>query len=180
LREVLERELERDGLETLYNRLIKLDPDCASFIQTKNPRRVVRALEYVLATGGKFSAGRGRSERQFNVLKIGFDWPRQELYQRIDASVEARIKLGMIEEVEELLKMDGLSFERLQQFGLEYRVISNYLIGKSGSLAELIQRLKWDSHAYARRQLTWFRRDKEIQWVKNAAEAEKLVAEFIK
>lgn len=192
LRQELESQIERDGLETVWDQLIKLDPGCAEFVQSKNPRRVGRALEYVLSTGQKFSASRGCGEPQFDVLKIGVNRDRAELYQRIDERVDDRVKLGMIEEVALLHQERGLSWERLGRFGLEYRVIGEYLEARSlamgvrsqksevrDTIKEMSQRLKWKIHAYARRQLTWFRRDKEIQWVEGVDQARKLVEGFI-
>lgn len=179
LREQIERQIETDGIESVWAKLIGLDPESKEFVQKENPRRVARALEYVMSTGQKFSKNRGRGRRQFKVLKIGIDLPREELYKKIDARVDARLKIGMIKEVEELVSKHKVSFERLRQFGLEYRVVADYLQGKFDSVDSMSQRLKWNIHGYARRQLTWFRRDKEIKWVSNYKEAKKLVEEFL-
>lgn len=179
MRAVIERRIEEEGIEAVWRELIVRDPGCARFVQKENPRRVARALEYVLSAGKKFSEARGKGERRFDVLKIGLTLPREELYKKIDARVEARLKRGMIEEVEELHRAHGLSFERLRQFGLEYRLIAEYVESGKENVAEMTQRLKWNSHDYARRQLTWFRRDKEIQWVTGYEEAIGLVRVFL-
>jgi tRNA dimethylallyltransferase len=183
LRQKLTEQIKSKGLDSVWNQLMKIDPDCARFVQKENPRRVARALEYVLTTGKKFSAERRKGKRQFEVLKIGIDLPRDELYKKIDERVEARLKLEMIEEVQTLHDKHGLSWERLQNFGLEYRVIADWLCRDSiyainGVSTTVAQRLKWAIHDYARRQMTWFRRDKEIGWVKDCGEAEKLTAKF--
>lgn len=179
LRQAIDHQIKTDGLESIWQKLIRLDPLCKNFVQKKNPRRVARALEYVLSTGQKFSKNRCKGERQFDVLKIGIDLPRAELYKKIDARVDARLKMGMIEEVKELKSKYGVTYARLRQFGLECRVIADYLQGKFDSVDSMSQRLKWNIHAYARRQLTWFRRDKEIKWVSGLKEAEGLVRGFL-
>ena len=179
LRFELEQRIASEGVESVWNELISLDSACAEFVQKNNFRRVARALEYVLSTGKKFSGERGKGERQFNVLKIGISLPREELYKKIDARVEARLKLGMIEEVENLHRARGLSFEQLHRFGLEYRVIADYLSGKFSSFPEMRERLKWNIHAYARRQLTWFRKGEDIQWISEYEKIQRAVERFL-
>jgi len=195
LRQKIDNDIKTKGLDKVWQKLIKLDPWCKNFVQKQNPRRVVRALEYILSTGKKFSQNRSKGERLFKVLKIGIKLSREELYKKIDKRVDARLKMGMVEEVEELMLKHKISYERLQQFGLEYRVISDYLQkvqkvtwshkatrsqSRPQSVQEMSQRLKWNIHAYARRQLTWFRRDREINWVLGYEKAERLVQKFLK
>jgi tRNA dimethylallyltransferase len=179
LRQKIESNIKAKGLDTVWQKLVKLDPGCENFVQKENPRRIARALEYILSTGQKFSKNRSKSKRLFKVLKIGIKLSRDELYKKIDKRVDSRIKIGMVEEVEELMLKHKVNYKRLQQFGLEYRVIADYLVGKFDSVESMSQRLKWDIHAYARRQLTWFRRDKEINWVSNYKEAKALVQKFL-
>lgn len=194
LRKELEERVKTDGLEVLWNELVARDPECEQIVQKENPRRVARALEYVLSTGKKFSAGRRKGERRFDILKIGIDVPREELYNKIDARVDQRLALGMVSEVWNLHTDLGLSWERLHQFGLEYRIIGEWLLtrrpllnsppyegGEAGGVGyqEMSQKLKWAIHDYARRQLTWFRRDKEIVWVTGHEEAKDMAGEFL-
>ncbi|MFH1712738.1 MAG: tRNA (adenosine(37)-N6)-dimethylallyltransferase MiaA, partial [Candidatus Jacksonbacteria bacterium] len=175
LREQIERQIETDGLESVWTKLTIVDPESKTFVQKENPRRVARALEYVLSTGQKFSENRGKGRRQFDVLKIGIDLAREELYKKIDARVGAWLEMGLIDEVRLLHKKHGLSWERLRNFGLDYQVAADYLQGKFKSMDAMLNRFKWNMHAYARRQMTWFRRDREIKWVSGLKEAEGLV-----
>lgn len=170
----------QQGIESLWEELLKRDPDSSFFVQRQNPRRVIRALEYVMSTGKKFSKERKKGKRPFEVLKIGIQLPREELYKKIDTRVDDRLSFGMIEEVEALQREHGLSWERLRNFGLEYRVIADYLCGIISSKKDMSQRLQWDIHSFARRQLTWFRKDKHIQWVTTIEEAKRLIEQFFK
>ena len=100
----------------------------------------------------------------YRCLLLGISWPRDILYQRIDARVEERIQQGMVQEVRDLLE-HGISHERLDSFGLEYRFISRWLRGEFASDAEMVTRLKYAIHDFTRRQLAWFRKDKRIVWL---------------
>jgi len=104
LRKQLEKEMKNKGIEHLWQRLIKLDPEAEQFVQPKNPRRIIRALEVCLTTKQSFSRLRGKGAPLFDVLKIGISRPRQELYQGINQRVEQMIKDGLIEETEQLTK----------------------------------------------------------------------------
>lgn len=160
----LRAELEARPLADLLAQLATLDPQCAATIDQKNPRRVIRALEVCLVSGQPFSAQRRVAAPLFDCLLLGIHWEREVLYQRIDRRIDERVQEGMIQEVEHLLA-DGVSHERLDALGLEYRFISRLLRGKFASEAEMIQRLKYASHDFTRRQLTWFQRDKRIHWI---------------
>ncbi len=179
LRFQFEQRIASEGVESVWKELIARDPECAEFVQKNNPRRVARALEYMLSNGQKFSEARSKGERQFDVLKIGISFSREELYKKIDARVEARIALGMIDEARALHTKRGLSFERLKQFGLEYGVIAEFLTGGFDSESEMVQRLKWNIHGFARRQLTWFRKDKEVLWVSEYEKIQRAVQRFL-
>jgi len=98
-----------------------------------------------------------------DMLKIGLTAPREILYQRIDERVVRRIDQGMIDEARRLQK-DGLSLKRMKQLGLEYGVLADYLKGKITSAQELIKLLEGKIHGYARRQLTWFKKEKDVSW----------------
>ena len=100
----------------------------------------------------------------YRCLLLGISSPREMLYRRIDARVEERMQQGMVQEVRDLLER-GISHERLESFGLEYRFISRCLGGEFVSEAEMVTRLKYAIHDFTRRQLTWFRKDKRIVWL---------------
>jgi tRNA dimethylallyltransferase len=160
----LRAELESQSLSTLITQLEEMDPEGAAKIDRNNPRRVIRALEVCLISGKPFSQQRGSAEPLYESLMLGINWPRPVLYQRIDQRVDERIELGMIQEVRDLLA-HGVSKERLEDLGLEYRFISQYLRGVYKSEAEMIERLKFAIHDFTRRQLTWFRKETRIHWL---------------
>lgn len=160
----LRSELETRPLDDLLLQLEQLDPRSAASIDRQNPRRVIRALEVCLVTGRPFSEQRKVATPLYNCLMIAPDWPRSELYARIDARVDERMHLGMVEEVRHLLA-NGLSHERLEALGLEYRFISRFLRGEFISEAAMVERLKFAIHDFTRRQLTWFRKDQRIIWI---------------
>ncbi|HLX56121.1 MAG TPA: tRNA dimethylallyltransferase, partial [Ktedonobacteraceae bacterium] len=158
-------------LSELLSQLEELDPQSASSIDHSNARRVIRALEVCLLSGKPFSQQRGRADPLYRPLLLGIAWPRELLYARIDARVEERMRQGMVEEVRDLLAQ-GISHERLDSLGLEYRYISRLLRGEFASEAEMAQRLKYAIHDFTRRQLSWFRRDERIVWL-NGMDVEK-------
>lgn len=173
----LRLELEKRTTKEIYQKLKKVDPVSAKKNKL-NRRRLVRALEVYLLNSRPQSEYK-KQKPDFESLIIGIDVPRTELYRRIDERVDKRIKQGMIEEVENLLKM-GITHQRLQNFGLEYRYISNYFQNPTPSnLQSQISTLKFKIHAFARRQLTWWRRNKNIHWIKSQKEAKRLINEFL-
>lgn len=160
----LRAQLETRPLAELLAELEQLDPQCAATIDRQNPRRVIRALEVCLVTGRPFSEQRRVADPLYNCLLLAIAWPRQELYARIDARVDERMEQGMVAEVRALLA-EGLSHERLDAFGLEYRFISRFLRGEFASEAIMVERLKFAIHDFTRRQLTWFRKDPRLTWI---------------
>lgn len=177
----LRAQLEALSLETLVTRLAELDPQAAETIDRQNPRRLIRALEVCIVTGKPFSEQRRVAHPLYQSLLLGIQWPRPLLYQRIDERVDERMQQGMVQEVERLLAQ-GVSNERLDAFGLEYRYISRWLRGEFASEAEMVQRLKFAIHDFTRRQLTWYRREQRISWIDGGEgmveQAEKIAAEF--
>ena len=161
LRSELKQRLEREGVESLAAELRELDPEYASQMDMSNPQRVVRALEVCLLTGMRYSELRsGRSvERDFNIVKIGTDMPRDTLYDRINRRVDMMVSDGLVDEVRALLPYRELN--SLQTVG--YRELFDYFDGNS-TLEEAIELIKRNSRRYAKRQLTWFRRDSSIGW----------------
>lgn len=176
----LRAELEARALVDLLAQLEKLDPQSAAVIDRNNPRRVIRALEVCLTSGKPFSAQRKIAAPLYNSLLLGLHWPRPELYQRIDQRVDERMQQGMVQEVRDLLAR-GVSHERLEALGLEYRFISRWLHGEFPSEPTMVERLKYAIHDFTRRQLTWFRKDSRIVWIEgnHPEHAETLVQAFV-
>jgi tRNA dimethylallyltransferase len=156
----LRQELEKLSVEELFAKLQKLDPERAKIIDPKNPRRLVRAVEIALqqpfARPGLASARPG-----LTGVKIGLTAPRKILYQRADDWSEAIVHNGLLAEVQDLINRGYRNAEPMK--GIIYQTAVEHLGGKIGE-EEMLQRIKFDLHGYIRRQLTWFRRDKEIKW----------------
>ncbi len=176
----LRAQLEKRPLPELLAQLEELDPQSASTIDRNNPRRVIRALEVCLISGKPFSQQRKMAEPLYQSLLLGMEWPREVLYQKIDARLDERMQQGMVQEVQTLLD-EGVSHERLEALGLEYRYISRFLKGEFKGEDEMVQRLKYAIHDFTRRQLTWFRKDERIIWTEGGdwERAEEVVREFL-
>jgi tRNA dimethylallyltransferase len=178
----LRAQLEARPLPELLALLEELDPQSAATIDRNNPRRVLRALEVCITSGKPFSEQRGIAAPLYRSLLLGIHWPRQVLYSRIDARVDERMQQGMVQEVQGLLER-GVTHERLEALGLEYRFVSRWLRGEFASEAQMVERLKYAIHDFTRRQLTWFRKDQRIVWVEGSnrmeQEAEGIVQEFL-
>lgn len=176
----LRAQLEKRPLPELLAQLEKLDPQSAATIDRNNPRRVIRALEVCLISGNPFSQQRKMAEPLYQSLLLGIEWPREILYRRIDARVDERMQQGMVQEVQRLLD-EGISRERLEALGLEYRYITRLLRGEFKNEDEMVQKLKYAIHDFTRRQLTWFRKDKRIVWVNGGdwEQAEEVVRDFL-
>lgn len=165
----LRAELENRPLPDLLALLEELDPQSAATIDRSNPRRILRALEVCLVTGRPFSAQRSMSHPLYRCLLLGIYWPRDVLYNRIDIRIDERVEQGLVQEIQNLLNQ-SLTHERLEAMGLEYRFVSRWLRGEFASKVEMIQRLKYASHDFVRRQLTWFRKDQRIVWIEGGEE----------
>ncbi|MEA2092400.1 MAG: tRNA (adenosine(37)-N6)-dimethylallyltransferase MiaA [Patescibacteria group bacterium] len=172
----LRRRLEKKTTEELYHELEKKDPQRAKNIDSKNKVRLIRALEIILKT--KKPVPKIKEEPPYKSLYIGIDVDQEELKERIEKRLDRRIEEGMIKEVYDL-KKDGISWERLEEFGLEYRWIARYLQGKV-DYEEARESLFTDIKKFSKRQRTWWREDERIHWIKNYKEAEELVNNFIK
>ncbi len=176
LRQKLEKELKVKGLDFLYQKLIKLDPEAVYIIDRHNPRRVIRALEITLQTKKPFSAQRIQGEKMFNALKIGINGPSEKLKEKIEKRVDQMIKDGLIEEVQNLLKKYPAELSVFDAIG--YREIINYLQVKI-SLPEALNEIKKNTWHYAKRQMTWFKKDKEITWISNPQKAFAICRDFL-
>ncbi len=160
----------------LFSRLRKLDPVRAAAIDRHNPVRLMRALEIVLATGRPVPLRTQNSP--YELLYLGVSVPKDTLIVRIERRLDDRLKHGMISEVKKL-HAHGVSWKRLESFGLEYRWMARFL-QKKITRSELRDGLLRDIIAYSKRQMTWFRRNKDIHWVQNQNEARHLVTAFLK
>ncbi|MBQ3212775.1 MAG: tRNA (adenosine(37)-N6)-dimethylallyltransferase MiaA [Alistipes sp.] len=171
LRQQLSDRLKREGLEALAEQLRELDPTFYEVVDRKNPARVLRALEVCIATGKPYSALRTgvKRERPFNIVKIGVTMERAVLYERIDRRVDIMVEAGLEQEARKVYPLRHLN--SLQTVG--YREMFDYFDG-SISRDEAIELIKRNSRRYAKRQLTWFGRDGEIEWFL-PSETEKIV-----
>lgn len=159
------------GLEYLQQELKKLDPVYYQQVDLYNYKRILHALEICSITGKPFSELRtGKvQKRPFHILKIGLTRPRTELYERINERVDQMVKNGLLEEA-----MQYYSYRNLNPLNtVGYKEIYDYLDGKY-SLEKAIEKVKQNSRHYAKRQLTWFRHDKDIQWL-HPEEEEKII-----
>lgn len=175
----LRNKLVSKTVDQLFSQLQKHDPARAATIDRHNKRRLVRALEIVITTGKPVPPPEIRNPQSamFNCFFIGITWPQEILYERIDKRLLERLENGMVEEVRRLHE-EGLSWKRLLDFGLEYRFISLFLQGKL-SYEEMVQQLSYAIKHYAKRQMTWFKRNKDIHWITSLTEASKLTRRFL-
>lgn len=150
------------GIGYLQDRLKLADPDYYREVDTHNPQRLIRALEVFESSGTPFSSYRTatKTQRPFNILKIGLLLPREKLYERINLRVDEMIKQGLVEEVQSLLSYRH--FNALNTVG--YSEIFDYLDSKT-DLTTAIERIKQNTRRFAKRQMTWFNKDKEIHWM---------------
>jgi tRNA dimethylallyltransferase len=173
----LRKKLEQKSCQELLKQIKILDPQSMKVVDKNNKRRLIRTIEVSLLGNTSFSQSQKQGPNLFNVLKIGISVPRQKLYKQIDKRVNKMIENGLILEVENLLKFypeSALAFS-----GIGYKQAIEYLKGKYSEI-EMITKIKYATHAYARRQITWFKRDKEINWIKDYKKAEKLIKKFLK
>jgi len=169
-------ELEQLTTPQLYALLCDRMPN--NTLDSANRNRVMRALEK-LHDG---DAGPGEKRPRFRVLKLGVTWPKEVLSSRIDARLERRMEQGLLNEVQALLDA-GISPDFLRRLGLEYRYVSAYLLGELPSQAAMVEELARAIKRFAKRQMTWFRRDPDILWLDMAgdplAQACEAVEQFI-
>jgi len=176
LREKIEKDIQKRGLSYVFKKLIKIDPEAAYIIDPNNPRRVVRALEVTLLSKKPFSSQRKVNPPLFDFIEIGISLSKENLRKRINARVHRMIKDGLLDEVKNLVKKYGENQQAFEAIG--YREIIKYL-NKKITLKEAIKMIQLNSWRYAKRQMTWFRADKRIHWIKNQKEAEKLIKNFL-
>jgi tRNA dimethylallyltransferase len=161
LRQELVQEYNNHGLEWLQQQMKDQDPDYFSTIDQQNPHRLIRALEVKIGTGRSMAFFRGRKkiQHEFNILKIGLELPREELFQRINERMDTMIGQGLFSEAEQVYALK--SHQALQTVG--YQEIFDFMDGLYDR-QEAIRLLKRNSRRYAKRQLTWFKKDPGIKW----------------
>ena len=160
-RDLMKRRLAEEGLERLYEELKTLDPDYYDIVDRQNPRRVVHALEICTMTGKTYTSFRKREkrERPFEIIKIGLNRPREELYERINQRVDQMMADGLLDEVRSLYPQRHLN--ALNTVG--YKELFDYIDGR-WPLEEAVERIKGNTRRYARKQLTWYKKDEQIKW----------------
>jgi len=192
----LRQKLEKLTEKQLFQKLKKIDPAALDFIDPNNKRRLIRALEVCLLTKKPLSQQRKKGKKLFDVLQIGIKTSKEELKKRIEQRTEKMIEMGLVNEVKNLLKKYSPDLPALS--GIGYQEIIQYLLSlreakrrgnltpschsrESGNpdLTQAQQLINLRTYQYAKRQMTWFKRDKRIKWVENDKEAEKLVRDFL-
>ena len=160
-RNTLKQRLASEGLEALCEELRRLDPEHWEIVDRKNPRRVVHALEICLMTGRTYTSYRtnARKERPFRTIKIGLNRDRDIIYQRINQRVDGMMQAGLLSEARSLYPLRHLN--ALNTVG--YKEMFTHLDG-TWTLDEAVERLKGNTRRYARKQLTWFKRDPQMLW----------------
>ena len=176
----LRKSFENKSIEDLRVLLEKVDPESYVAIDKNNKRRLIRALEVAISTGESFVKQRKMHEPVVDALQIGLAWDLPALYERINRRADEQWKSGLIKEVMGLVKQK-YSFDLPSMSGMGYKQVGYFLRGES-SEKEALEMVKRDTRHYARRQMTWFKRDKRIKWIEKDSyqEAEKLVKEFLK
>ena len=160
-RETLKRRLADEGLEALVEELRQLDPEYYEIVDKQNPRRVVHGLEICLMTGKTYTSFRKREikQRPFRIVKIGLNRDREELYNRINQRVDQMMTDGLLDEAKRLYPMRHMN--ALNTVG--YKEMFAYLDG-TWTLEEAVERIKGNTRRYARKQLTWYKKDEQIRW----------------
>ena len=161
IREEMKRRFEQEGIEALCEDLKRLDPEHYAIVDRQNYRRVIHALEICYQTGRTYTSFRTqqKKERPFRIIKIGLNRDREELYQRINQRVDQMMADGLLDEVRSVY--DKRSVNALNTVG--YKELFDYLDGR-WSLDEAVERIKGNTRRYARKQLTWFKRDEQMKW----------------
>ncbi|CCY63409.1 tRNA dimethylallyltransferase [Clostridium sp. CAG:967] len=157
----LRKELSQLEFDELYEMLLKLDSEAAKLVIQNDKRRAIRFIEIVKLTGMPVSEARGIKEPEYEVEWIGLNYPRAELYERINKRVDLMLEQGLVDETRKLLKEHGRISNIINTIG--YREITSYLDGEL-TLNEAADKLKQNTRNYAKRQLTWFRKNPDIKW----------------
>lgn len=161
IRYAVKEAYDKNGLNALCKELENLDPEYYSIVDKNNPKRVIHAVEICLSTGKTYTSFRTniKKERPFKIVKIGLIRERETLYERIDRRVDQMMDDGLLNEVQNLYPYRKLN--ALNTVG--YKELFDYIDGKC-TLDEAVFKIKCNTHKYCRKQLTWFKRDKETKW----------------
>jgi tRNA dimethylallyltransferase len=182
--QALRKKLEQKSTQELFEDLKRLDLKTAEIIDSKNRRRLIRALEVRIISKASFISAKQIGESLFETLQIGIRISQEKIYKRIDKRVEEQIEQGLESEVKKICEelSQKLPEEKIWQLpsmsGICYQEFKGYLEGKI-DLAEVIKLIKLHNRQYARKQITWFKRDKRIHWVTKFEEAEDLIRNFL-
>jgi tRNA dimethylallyltransferase len=163
IRHVLTFNYKEKGIEYLRSELLRLDPDYYKQVDVSNPHRLMRALEVCLITGKPYSFYRKgkQKKRDFQVVKIGIDIPREELVKRINQRIDDMMSGGLLEEAKA-----NRSFRHLNALNtVGYKELFEYIDGNC-SLEDAVEKIRINTRRYAKRQMTWFRKDPGITWIK--------------
>ena len=160
-RATMKRRLAEEGLQKLCEELHRLDPEYYEIVDRQNPKRVVHALEICTMTGQTYTSFRKRDKkaRPFRIVKIGLNREREELYRRINARVDAMMQQGLLKEADGVYPLRELN--ALNTVG--YKELFEYFNGR-WPLEEAVERIKGNTRRYARKQLTWYKKDPQIRW----------------
>ncbi len=172
---LLER-AKKEGNKALHDELAKIDKEAAEKIDMNNVRRVIRALEIYKITGKTKTKldEESRKETKYDYRVYGIEWGREELYRRIEKRIDIMLEEGLVEEVENVMSKYTISKTALQ--GLGYKEVIEFL-NNDISYDEMVDKLKMETRRYAKRQLTWFRRNKDIKWYDINNIADKIIME---
>ena len=163
LRKKWQKEAEKNGEEFLHQKLAQVDPEAAAKIHPRNLRYVIRALEIHHMTGKKKTDQ--KKESKYSTLMLGIEWPREELYDRINKRVESQIERGLLQEIQKVMEK-GYAPTLPSMTAIGCKELLPYFKGKM-NLEEAKEIVRCNTRGYARRQLTWFRKEKEIVWLKS-------------
>ena len=166
-------DLELKGIKKLQDQLKLLDPESYDAIDINNPRRLIRALEVSISTGKSYSSflKKKKKKRDFNIIVLGINQDRSELYNKINTRVDNMVESGLIKEAKELYSLKSL--KALNTIG--YSEVFNYIENKY-SLEECISEIKKNTRRYAKRQLTWFKSIDKVEWITPEYDFEKIIA----
>ena len=161
IRKKINSEFEEKGLEWLQKKVLEIDPEYFQYVDKKNPQRLIRAVEIFTGTSKKLSSlqKKKNKKRDFNIIKIGIKMERERLYNRINNRVDKMIENGLIDEVKSL--MSYRKYNALNTVG--YKELFDYIDGEN-NLENSISMIKQNTRRLAKRQITWFKKDKEINW----------------
>ncbi len=175
----LRKDLDKKSAEELFTMLKKLDSRRAENIDAKNKVRLIRAIEICKSLGKVPEIKQKMKSEKYKFLQIGILRDKEDLHKRIEKNIKKRFSQGMIEEVERL-RREGLSWKKIHSFGLSYSLIPQYLKGEIKSEKELFEKIFQAEKDYAKRQMTWFKKDNRIKWLADYRKIKKETEKFLK